>query len=90
MVLHCLKTCEGEPLGEPYTFLGNERPSQAICIGIRRIGCFIFILYNIVVDLVMEHSMAVLKHQLFVVDSMTYYYLGKITPKYVISSTIYF
>ena len=54
MVFHCLKTGEGEPLGEPYTFLGNERPSRAICIGIRRIGCFIFILYNIVVDLVMK------------------------------------
>ena len=54
MVFHCLKTCEGEPLGEPYTFLGNERPSRAIYIGIRRIGCFIFILYNIVVDLVMK------------------------------------
>ena len=48
MVFHCLKTGEGEPLGEPYPFLGNERPSRAICIGIRRIGCFIFILYNMI------------------------------------------
>ena len=48
MVLHCLKTCEGEPLGEPYTFLGNETPSRAICIGIRRIGCFMFVLYNMI------------------------------------------
>lgn len=28
------------PLGEPYPFLGNERPSRAICIVIRRIGFF--------------------------------------------------
>ena len=42
------------PLGEPYMFLGNERPSRAIRIGIRHIGCFVFILYNIVVDLVMK------------------------------------
>ena len=54
MVFHCLNTGESEPLGELYPCLGNERPSRAICIGIRRIGCFIFILYNIVVDLVYE------------------------------------
>ena len=48
MVFHCLKTGEGEALAEPYPFLGNERPSRAICIGIRRIGCFIFILYNMI------------------------------------------
>ena len=54
MVFHCLNTGESEPLGELYPCLGNERPSRAICIGIRRIGCFIFILYNIVVDLVMK------------------------------------
>ena len=48
MVFHYLKTGEGEALAEPYPFLGNERPSRAICIGIRRIGCFIFILYNMI------------------------------------------
>ena len=54
MVFHCLNTGESEPLGELYPCLGNERPSRAICIGVRRIGSFIFILYNIVVDLVMK------------------------------------
>ena len=48
MVFHCLNTGESEPLGELYPCLGNERPSRAICIGIRRIGCFIFILYNMI------------------------------------------
>ena len=47
MVFHCLNTAESEPIGELKPCLGNERPSRAICIGIRCIGCFIFILYNI-------------------------------------------
>ena len=40
----------GQPPVEPYSFLGNARSSRPICIGISRVGCFMFILYNIFVD----------------------------------------
>ena len=43
MVFHSLKTCKARLTARPHTFLDNERPSLAIYIGIRRIGCHIFI-----------------------------------------------
>ena len=40
--------CEWLPcIGKPYSFLGNTRPSWAICNSILCIGCLISIFYNI-------------------------------------------
>ena len=39
------KTCKARLTARPHTFLDNVRPSLAIYIGIRHIGCRIFTMY---------------------------------------------
>ena len=48
MVFHSLKTSKTHLMGRPHSFLDNERPSLAIYIGIRRIGCRIFTIYYLI------------------------------------------
>ena len=40
------KTCKARLTARPHTFLYNVRPSLAIYIGIRHIGCRIFTMYK--------------------------------------------